>query len=125
MAVKLFIRADGAVSSRFFFAGQVANKTSAGLTYIPAPKLKLPGHEESYNPPPEYLPTEEERAASLAQAEEDGEAPPFLPQLFDALRRVPAYSNFIKERFERCLDLYLCPRTRVKRMNISGEQIFK
>ena len=21
------------------------------------------------------------------------------------------YGNFIKERFERCLDLYLCPRT--------------
>ena len=30
----------------------------AGLSYIPAPKLKLPGHEESYNPPKEYLPTE-------------------------------------------------------------------
>ena len=31
---------------------------AAGLAYIPAPKLKLPGHEESYNPPKEYLPTE-------------------------------------------------------------------
>lgn len=28
--------------------------------HIPAPKMKLPGHEESYNPPPEYLPTQEE-----------------------------------------------------------------
>ena len=28
--------------------------------HIPAPKMKLPGHEESYNPPPEYLPTEAE-----------------------------------------------------------------
>ena len=28
--------------------------------YIPAPKIRLPGHGESYNPPPEYLPTEEE-----------------------------------------------------------------
>ena len=28
--------------------------------YIPAPKVRLPGHSESYNPPPEYLPTEEE-----------------------------------------------------------------
>lgn len=27
---------------------------------LPAPKMKLPGHEESYNPPPEYLFTEEE-----------------------------------------------------------------
>jgi len=30
----------------------------AGLSYIPAPKPKLPGHEESYNPPKEYLPSE-------------------------------------------------------------------
>lgn len=28
--------------------------------YIPAPKVRLPGHDESYNPPPEYLPTKEE-----------------------------------------------------------------
>ena len=26
------------------------------------------------------------------------------------------YADFIKERFERCLDLYLCPRTRRKRL---------
>ena len=30
--------------------------------------------------------------------------------------QVPAYAEFIKERFERCLDLYLCPRTRRKRL---------
>ena len=29
--------------------------------YIPAPKPVLPGHGESYNPPDEYLPTDEER----------------------------------------------------------------
>ena len=28
--------------------------------HLPAPKMLLPGHEESYNPPPEYLPTKEE-----------------------------------------------------------------
>ena len=28
--------------------------------YVSAPKMPLPGHEESYNPPPEYLFTEEE-----------------------------------------------------------------
>lgn len=28
--------------------------------HIPAPKLPLPGHVESYNPPPEYLLTKEE-----------------------------------------------------------------
>jgi len=35
-----------------------ATKTATGLSYIPAPKPKLPGHAESYNPPKEYLPTE-------------------------------------------------------------------
>lgn len=36
--------------------------------HVPAPKLPLPGHEESYNPPPEYLPTEEEvRGGSWAR----------------------------------------------------------
>ncbi len=34
---------------------------------------------------------------------------------------MPAYANFIKERFERCLDLYLCPRVRRKRVIIDGE----
>lgn len=39
-------------------AGKTSDKTATGLTYIPAPKLKLPGHSESYNPPKEYLPSE-------------------------------------------------------------------
>ena len=34
----------------------------------------------------------------------------FLPQKYNSLREVPAYPRFIRERFERCLDLYLCPR---------------
>lgn len=98
------------------------NKTATGLTYIPAPKLKLPGHEESYNPPPEYVPTEEERNAALLQAEENGDRAPFLPKMFDALRKVPAYESFIHERFERCLDLYLCPRTRTRRLRVDNPE---
>ena len=35
--------------------------------HIPAPRLKLPGHAESYNPPPEYLPTQDE-VCRLARA---------------------------------------------------------
>lgn len=34
--------------------------------HVPAPKLALPGHAESYNPPPEYLLSEEE--VGLAQS---------------------------------------------------------
>jgi hypothetical protein len=40
----------------------------------------------------------------------------FIPQQFDALRKVPLYSDLIKERFERCLDLYLCPRAKQTRV---------
>ena len=98
-----------------------AHERVAGLSYIPAPKPKLPSHEESYNPPPEYLPTEEERAAAAmaAEADESTEARPFQPRAYDSLRLVPAYAEFIKERFERCLDLYLCPRTRRRRVQVT------
>ena len=37
-----------------------AEMTKRHHSHIAAPKEKLPGHEESYRPPPEYLPTEEE-----------------------------------------------------------------
>ena len=36
--------------------------------------------------------------------------------------QVPAYDRFIKERFERCLDLYLCPRSRKKRAFVKDPQ---
>ena len=34
---------------------------SKRVSTIPAPKMKLPGHAESYNPPPEYLMTDKEK----------------------------------------------------------------
>lgn len=99
-----------------------SNKTMAGLTYLAAPKMKLPGHDESYNPPKEYLLSKEEENAAQLEAEENDEPAPFIPKSFDSLRKVPAYERYINERFERCLDLYLCPRTRVKRMDISDPE---
>lgn len=36
---------------------------------------------------------------------------------FDCLRSVPAYEKALREGFDRCLDLYLCPRTRKKRVS--------
>jgi ribosome biogenesis protein ERB1 len=124
-------------------------RTGASLTYLAPQKPRLPGHAESYRPPPEYVPTEEEvRAKSLASAEangwpddtgaadgvrrdadgtpvvldEDGKRE-FVPRTHDSLRRVPAYARFVHERFERCLDLYLCPRVRRKRMHIDPETL--
>jgi len=85
--------------------------------HMPAPKLPLPGHAESYNPPAEYLFTEAEKQAWL-NAEPEDRKTSYLPAKHDALRRVPGYHDFVQERFERCLDLYLAPRVRRKRMEI-------
>ncbi|EFB17015.1 hypothetical protein PANDA_011079, partial [Ailuropoda melanoleuca] len=90
--------------------------------HVPAPKLALPGHAESYNPPPEYLPSEEERLAWEQQEPGDRKLN-FLPHKFPSLRAVPAYGRFIQERFERCLDLYLCPRQRKMRVNVDPEDL--
>ncbi|XP_062500949.1 ribosome biogenesis protein bop1-B-like [Corticium candelabrum] len=90
--------------------------------HIPAPKMKLPGHEESYNPPAEFLPTDEEKK-KWEEAHPDDRTRNFLPQKYSNLRSVPGYRNFISERFERCLDLYLCPRQRKFRVNIDPEDL--
>lgn len=130
-------------------ADEEQRRTGASLAYLAPQKPRLPGHAESYRPPPEYVPTEEEvRAKSLASAEangwpddtgaadgvrrdadgtpvvldEDGKRE-FVPRLHDSLRHVPAYGRFVHERFERCLDLYLCPRVRRKRMHIDPETL--
>ncbi|CAN9160973.1 unnamed protein product [Alternaria sp. RS040] len=90
--------------------------------HIPAPKLPPPGYEASYHPPPEYLPDKAEEQAWLEQDEEDRERD-FLPKDYAALRKVPGYETFVKERFERSLDLYLAPRIRRNRLNIDPESL--
>ncbi|KAF4594475.1 Ribosome biogenesis protein erb1 [Ophiocordyceps camponoti-floridani] len=84
---------------------------------IPAPKLAAPSYDLSYNPPPEYLPSAEERRLWENMDAEDREKD-YLPVKFESLRKVPGYSEFVKERFERCLDLYLAPRIRKIRLNV-------
>ncbi|KAM9838289.1 ribosome biogenesis protein bop1 [Aulostomus maculatus] len=103
-----------------------ANEDSSVLAkhrmHLPAPKIPLPGHQESYNPPPEYLFTDEERAVWEQQDPSDRKLP-FIPRKFSSLRQVPAFPRFIHERFERCLDLYLCPRQRKMRVNVNPEDL--
>ncbi|VAI35902.1 unnamed protein product [Triticum turgidum subsp. durum] len=98
-----------------------ADNKRQGLSYIPAPKPNLPGHEESYNPSVEYIPTQEEIDNYQLMYEED--RPKFIPRRFESLRSVPAYEKALREGFDRCLDLYLCPRTRKKRINIDPESL--
>ena len=90
--------------------------------HVPAPKLPPPGYEESYHPPPEYLPDKQEKAAWEAADEEDRDKE-YLPTDHDALRKVPGYDKFVKEKFERCLDLYLAPRVRRSKLNIDPESL--
>ena len=84
-----------------------------GPMHIPAPKVALPDHDESYRPPPEYLLDDDEL--------EDHEG--FVPSTRDSLRALGAYEHAVKERFERCLDLYLCPRAFKRRLNIDPETL--
>lgn len=85
---------------------------------ITAPKRDLPSHAESFNPPEEYLFDENEKKEWKTKDEDDRQLN-YIPSKFDALRKVPLYDNLIKEHFERCLDLYMCPRLFRKKVNIS------
>lgn len=92
------------------------------ISNIPAPRLARPTHDESYNPPPEYLPTKHERDVWQEMEDEDKNKE-YLPSRYDSLRRVPGYDRFVKERFERCLDLYLAPRMRRSRVRADAESL--
>ena len=96
--------------------------TRKGPMHIEAPKLPPPGHAESYNPPAEYLFSAEEEAAWREM--DPSERPlPFLPRRHASLRHVGAYDQFVLERHNRCLDLYLCPRAFKRRLNIDPESL--
>lgn len=92
------------------------------IMHVPAPKLPPPGFDESYHPPPEYLPDKDETKVWQEADDEDREKE-YLPTNHDSLRKVPGYDNFIKEKFERCLDLYLAPRIRRSKLNIDPESL--
>lgn len=47
----------------------------------------------------------------------------FIPKKIDCLRKVPLYENLVREHFERCLDLYMCPRMTKKRVDIQDPNI--
>ena len=89
---------------------------------MPAPKLPPPTYEESYHPPPEYLPDDEEKK-QWEEADPEDRSKEFLPSDHDALRKVPGYARFVKDKFERCLDLYLAPRIRRSKLDIDPESL--
>jgi len=94
-----------------------------GPIHIAAPKLPPPSHAESYNPPDEYLPTEDDLKAWEEMEVKDRPHGLLIPKKFNNLRSVGAYEHAVRERFERCLDLYLCPRLMKRRLNIDPESL--
>lgn len=84
--------------------------------YIAAPPEDLPGHDLSYNPPEEFLPTAEE-----AQDLENN----FLavPKKYTCLRHVPWYPRTWHDRMQRCQDLYACPRRKGTRHKIAAQSL--
>ncbi|RHZ56097.1 hypothetical protein Glove_406g85 [Diversispora epigaea] len=89
---------------------------------LQAPKMKLPENDESYNPPEEYLPNEQEKI-EWENMDPDDREKNYLPKKYPSLRTVPAYDRFIQERFSRCLDLYMSPRIRRNKLNIDPESL--
>ncbi|CCE87243.1 Piso0_005786 [Millerozyma farinosa CBS 7064] len=87
-----------------------------------APKLPPPTNEESYNPPEEYLMDEEEKKKWEETDPQDRDKN-FIPQKYSSLRKVPGYSEGLRETFERCLDLYLAPRVRHNKLNIDPDSL--
>ena len=96
--------------------------SNRGLKHVPAPKPALPDHAESYHPPQEYLPSEEDKALWQSQ-DWSLRAQNFLPQSFACLRHVPFYARSLNERFERCLDLFTLPRKFKMKMNVDPESL--
>ncbi|CAF0970525.1 unnamed protein product [Brachionus calyciflorus] len=102
--------------------GKDDNDQRKHLHHLPAPKCPLPDNYESYNPPPEYLFDDEEKEKWQNQEPEDRRIN-FMPKKFPSLRLVPGYEHFIKERFERCLDMYLAPRQRKMRVQVDPQDL--
>ncbi|KPJ15719.1 Ribosome biogenesis protein BOP1-like [Papilio machaon] len=92
--------------------------------HIPAPRRPPPSHAESYNPPPEYLLDDKEMKEWNSLEETPWRRKyTFLPTQHSCLRAVPAYPRFLRERFLRCLDLYLAPRAIKMRLTIRPEEL--
>ena len=94
-----------------------------GPQHLAAPKVPPPGHAESYIPPDEYLPTDKDLKEWEEMPVKDRPHGLLVPKKFPNLRSVGAYQHSVQETFERCLDLYLCPRSMKRRLNIDPETL--
>ncbi|OZC08933.1 hypothetical protein X798_04020 [Onchocerca flexuosa] len=93
------------------FKEKTKSELSRIRMHFPAPKVPLPGHAESYNPPAEYL-FDDEELKKWEETDPEDRRLDFVPKKYGCLRKVPAYDEFYNDRYQRCLDLYLAPRQR-------------
>ncbi|KAJ1556054.1 Ribosome biogenesis protein 1, partial [Nowakowskiella sp. JEL0078] len=91
-------------------------------SHLPAPKSTLPDHAHSYNPPAEFVMTPQEIKEWENMDSEDRDYN-FIIKKYNNLRSVPGYDRFVQERFERCLDLYLCPRVKGKQLHTDPDKL--
>uniref|UniRef100_A0A915PT60 BOP1 N-terminal domain-containing protein n=1 Tax=Setaria digitata TaxID=48799 RepID=A0A915PT60_9BILA len=106
--------------------GPSKEKTKSELArlrmHFPAPKVPLPGHAESYNPPLEYL-CDEKELKKWEETDPEDRRLDFVPKKYNCVREVPAYSRFYNDRYQRCLDLYLAPRQRKMKLNVDHAEL--
>ncbi|THD22630.1 Ribosome biogenesis protein bop1 [Fasciola hepatica] len=97
--------------------------------YQRAPEEPLPGHIASYNPPPEFLLTKEERKRVMSMWRDrvhDGHVsriPPLMPEQFACLRHVPFSERYLREREERVKDLLMAARVEKQRLATTPEAL--
>lgn len=86
------------------------------------PKTKRPNNRESYNPEDKYLMTKEQEKEWKEAHTEDREIE-YIPKKYPVLRKIEAYENMLRERFERCLDLYLAPRIKKRKVHMNPDDL--
>ncbi|VDM30954.1 unnamed protein product [Hydatigera taeniaeformis] len=89
----------------------------------------LPGHAESYNPPPEFLLSEEEERQVMRAWRDkvkDNQASnvlPIMPRRFECLRHVPFSERYLREREERIKDLVMAARIEKQQVHTTPEAL--
>eukprot|EP00792_Barthelona_sp_PAP020_P005032 TRINITY_DN2463_c0_g1_i2.p1 TRINITY_DN2463_c0_g1~~TRINITY_DN2463_c0_g1_i2.p1 ORF type:complete len:679 (-),score=97.07 TRINITY_DN2463_c0_g1_i2:2038-4074(-) len=91
-------------------------------SHLAPPPRALPGHAESYNPPDEYVPDQDE-LDRWAEMDPQDRPLDFIPRKYNSLRRVPLYIPLLEENYKRCLSLYVLPRQRRMRSNDRPEDL--
>ncbi|KAM3721512.1 Ribosome biogenesis protein [Dirofilaria immitis] len=104
------------------FKEKTKNELARIRMHFPAPKVPLPGHVESYNPPAEYL-CDDDEIKKWEETDPEDRRLDFVPKKYGCLRKVPAYHQFYNDRYQRCLDLYLAPRQRKMKLNVDCAEL--